>query len=76
MGWDTTIAFMHYGERFKRQRRLIEQTLTPRIVTNLYPLLLSATYTLLEDLLNSPEMFNEHFKKYLYRLVHFVANIY
>ncbi|KAH8116443.1 cytochrome P450 [Phellopilus nigrolimitatus] len=58
--WRYMLSFLSYGDRFKTQRRLIQQYLSPQAVTSLRPLQIEQVRILLKNLLNCPEEFRKH----------------
>lgn len=61
---------MSYGRKFTTHRRLVQQHFQPSVVAESYsPLMRQATRILLVDLLDRPECFVEHLKKFYNPLV-------
>lgn len=56
---------MPYGDRFKKQRKCLQDALMPKPVLLSYrPMQRRETYTLLQGLCESPERVNDHIKRY------------
>ncbi|KAF8142815.1 cytochrome P450 [Mycena galopus ATCC 62051] len=60
MGWDSDVALMKYGNRWRKNRRLLKKGFTPVIYR---PLELAATRNLLGHLLDSPDAFHAHLRQ-------------
>lgn len=55
---------MHYGDRFRRQRKWIHDAMAAKGALESYqPLMLRNVHVLLQDLLDSPSAFNDHLYK-------------
>lgn len=59
MGWDISVAFMKYGERWRSHRRLFQQVLNPRVVANFEAIQTDNINKYLGRLLNDPDHFSE-----------------
>lgn len=60
MGWDRVVAFLPYGEKFRRQRKMMHRHFSSEAVVRFRPLQRSELFTLLENLVRSPENFSQH----------------
>ncbi|KAI0779913.1 cytochrome P450 [Fomes fomentarius] len=70
MKWDSVINMMPYGDRFKKQRKYLQDALMPKPVLFSYrPMQRRETYTLLQGLCESPERVNDHIKRWSAALV-------
>ena len=65
MGWDKVLSFLPYGEKFRRHRRMMQQHFNSQAVSRLRPLQRKELYTMLENLIKSPEDYSHH----IFRLV-------
>lgn len=59
MGWDISVAFMKYGERWRSHRRLFQQVLNPRVVADFQQIQTENINKYLGRLLNDPDHFSE-----------------
>ena len=65
MGWDSVLAFLPYGDRFRKHRRLMQQHFNVQAVVNFRNLQKAEIYTLLQNLLIAPGQFRHHFHRYV-----------
>ncbi|KAI0331429.1 cytochrome P450 [Cubamyces sp. BRFM 1775] len=68
-GFGDLVPLTKYGERFKLERRLMNQALGLGAVEKWQPLVTNETHILLQHLLRSPETFVEHFRRYAGSLI-------
>ena len=64
MGWDKILAFLPYGDKFRKHRRMMQQHFNSQAVVGFRPLQRVELYTLLDNLLKSPENFAHHFHRF------------
>lgn len=64
MGWEAASTHVHYGPRFRKHRRFIQQTFNQRAVTALRPLQEEETLKLLIGLTHSPGRISQHLRRY------------
>ncbi|OSX56954.1 hypothetical protein POSPLADRAFT_1158493 [Postia placenta MAD-698-R-SB12] len=65
MGWDCVITHMTYGDRFRKHRRWISNAFQDKHSLGSYrPLQRREAYMLLSGLLQSPELFRSHIKRF------------
>ncbi|KAF7365140.1 Cytochrome p450 [Mycena venus] len=62
MGWESNIAFMHVGNRWRQQRRMFQQHFRPDASRNYRPTQMNKVHQLLQGLLSSPQDFRELIK--------------
>ncbi|KAH8114938.1 cytochrome P450 [Phellopilus nigrolimitatus] len=60
INWKYMLPFIRYGDRFRTQRRLMQQYLNSHAVISLRPLQAEQVSILLKNLLNCPEEFRHH----------------
>jgi cytochrome P450 len=65
MGWERNIALMPYGDRFRMHRRAIMEHLSPARTPEFRPLQREGACKLLLDLLDTPDAFFDHNRKYV-----------
>lgn len=65
MGWDRVLAFLPYGDRFRKHRKMIQQHFNAQAVVRFQPLQRTEIYVLLHNLLKSPEVFDNHIKRFV-----------
>ncbi|VDB95598.1 unnamed protein product [Peniophora sp. CBMAI 1063] len=58
------VAFTSYGNQFKRHRRLFTQAFGPQHIPAYRPLMLDATLDIIHRLIDTPEQFQTHFRRY------------
>ncbi|KZV68853.1 cytochrome P450 [Peniophora sp. CONT] len=63
-GCSDMVAFTGYGEQSKRQRRLFANAFGPQHIPAYRPLILDATMDVLRRLVDTPEQYQEHFRRY------------
>lgn len=61
----TAIIFMKYGPKWKQTRQLIHGWLGQRALTKYVPTQALSSYRLLQNLLDDPDHFAEHIRKYI-----------
>ncbi|KIM41937.1 hypothetical protein M413DRAFT_71520 [Hebeloma cylindrosporum] len=64
MGWETASTHLRYGPRFRKHRRFINQTFNPRALSAFRPLQEKEVLVLLEGMLQNPDAFVDHFRRY------------
>ncbi|KAJ7495381.1 cytochrome P450 [Mycena latifolia] len=60
IGWDDNIVLMKYGDTWRTNRRLLNQTFNVNAVRQYRPLELTASRAVLQRLLESPDAFFDH----------------
>jgi hypothetical protein len=65
MGWNPTIALMPYDARFRMHRRAMLEYLSPVQTAEFRPLQREGASKLLLDLLDTPDAFFDHNRKYV-----------
>lgn len=65
MGWDRALAFLPYGERFRKHRKMIQQHFNAQAVIRFQSLQRTEIYILLNNLLKSPEAFDNHIRRFV-----------
>ncbi|KAI0772509.1 cytochrome P450 [Trametes elegans] len=68
-GCENMVAFTRYGEKSRRQRRLMQKALGPGAIPTYHPLLEIETQALLKRLLDDPNNFDSHIRRYAGSLV-------
>ncbi|RXW15361.1 hypothetical protein EST38_g10493 [Candolleomyces aberdarensis] len=58
MGWDFNVAFMPYGARWRKNRRVAQHSLSPVATKEYRPYITKSTRKLLKRLLDDPDPFN------------------
>ena len=66
MGWDSVLTNLPYGERFRKHRRLIQEAFSPQAILAFRPLQRMEACTLLLGLLESPDSFMGHVRRFAY----------
>ncbi|KAJ7495372.1 cytochrome P450 [Mycena latifolia] len=61
IGWDYNVVLMKYGDTWRTNRRLLNQTFNVNAVRQYRPLELTASRTVLQQLLDNPDAFFDHF---------------
>ncbi|KAJ7495387.1 cytochrome P450 [Mycena latifolia] len=61
MGWDFNVALMPYGDTWRINRRLFNQTFNTKAARQYRPLELTASRALLQRLVDRPDSFFDHF---------------
>ncbi|KAF9005425.1 cytochrome P450 [Cyathus striatus] len=64
MGWENASTHAHYGPQFRKHRRFINSTFNQRVVEGFQPLQRKETLNLLENMLDSPNAFLQHFRRF------------
>lgn len=76
MSWDLALAFLRYGERFRKQRKLVQQHWNSQSVIAFRPSQMKETHTLLLNLVETPEYFQKHIERQVVDIISIkVANI-
>ncbi|KAI0701720.1 cytochrome P450 [Earliella scabrosa] len=63
-GCENMVAFTRYGDKSRRQRRLMVKALGPAAIPTYHPLLEIETHALLKRLLDEPKNYESHLKRY------------
>ncbi|KAI0637681.1 cytochrome P450 [Trametes polyzona] len=63
-GCENMVAFTRYGEKSRRQRRLMQKALGQAAIPNYYPLLEAETQALLKRILEDPVNYEVHIRRY------------
>jgi cytochrome P450 len=63
MGWEGTLSTQPYGDRFRKQRRLLNEYMNPQVLRRYYPLQELSTARLVRDVIKSPDALNAHVKR-------------
>jgi hypothetical protein len=66
MGWDFVTSFKGYGDEWRKHRRILHQQYRPAAVESYQPLELEKSRELLQNLIESPEEYSMHFRKYVF----------
>ncbi|GJJ13505.1 hypothetical protein Clacol_007759 [Clathrus columnatus] len=69
LGWDYNVAFMPYGDWWRRHIRALHQFFNSRAVLSYEPSKLKACRGLLQNLLKTPERFSEHIQFSMARVI-------
>ncbi|EAU87749.2 cytochrome P450 [Coprinopsis cinerea okayama7 len=64
MGWHSASTHVRYGPRFRKHRRFMNQIFNSRAISAFRPLQHKETLTAMEGLLNSPDSFVDHFRRF------------
>ena len=62
VGWEWSLAFMPYGQWWRRHRRAFWQHYNPAVIPTYYEDLERGAHRLLSRLLARPETLNEHLR--------------
>lgn len=65
LGWSTSLPFLNYGERFKRQRRMIQRYFDPSSVKMFSGFQQQGVHLYLGQLLQDPEEFKDVAQRYV-----------
>ncbi|GJJ13544.1 hypothetical protein Clacol_007799 [Clathrus columnatus] len=68
-GWDYNMAFIRYGDWWRRHMRTFHQFFNSKAVGTFEPVKLKTRRQLLRNLLDTPENFSEHFKYSVGRVI-------
>ncbi|PCH39679.1 cytochrome P450 [Wolfiporia cocos MD-104 SS10] len=70
LGWVADIAFMEYGERWKKHRKWAQSAYNDKVTLRTYrPVQTREVYALLSNFLNTPDEFHMHIKRYVAALI-------
>ncbi|KAF8904513.1 cytochrome P450 [Mucidula mucida] len=61
-GWHINMGLKHYGDDWRRDRRLLHQRLRREESSKLHPVEMNKTRELLTELLNAPKKYHHHFE--------------
>ncbi|EKM54592.1 uncharacterized protein PHACADRAFT_258552 [Phanerochaete carnosa HHB-10118-sp] len=64
IGWTDMLGFLPYGEQFHKQRKLFQQAFTKQGCVVFQPSQLSQTHVLLKKVLQDPERFDDHVRRF------------
>ncbi|KAF4611646.1 hypothetical protein D9613_003745 [Agrocybe pediades] len=64
MGWESASTHQRYGPRFRKHRRFINQIFNQRAISAFRPLQDREVLILLENMLNAPEAFVDHLRRF------------
>lgn len=65
VGWSKTLALMPYGDTFRGVRKFFHQSIGPREVEKVIPLVGEETTKFLVDLLHTPDQVTERIRKFV-----------
>ncbi|KAG5645608.1 hypothetical protein DXG03_005746 [Asterophora parasitica] len=63
-GWEVNMGLKHYGNEWRRDRRVLHQRFRREAASSLHPLELAKSRALLQNVLRDPKDFEGHFKLY------------
>ncbi|KAG6861527.1 hypothetical protein C0995_015260 [Termitomyces sp. Mi166 len=63
-GWEVNMGLKHYGNEWRRDRRVLHQRFRREAAAQLHPLELAKSRALLQNMLQDPKDFEGHFKLY------------
>ncbi|KAG1736610.1 cytochrome P450 [Suillus paluster] len=63
-GCDNMVAFTPYGDRARRQRKLMQKAFGPAVIPTYHPLMQMETSPFLKRLVSSPLKFQDHIRRY------------
>lgn len=66
MGWSLSLPFLPYGNRFRRQRRVMQRYFDAQAVDVFKPTQVERVQAFLGDLLQSPDDFREAIHRWLH----------
>ncbi|THV04329.1 cytochrome P450 [Dendrothele bispora CBS 962.96] len=64
MGWHNASTHVRYGPRFRKHRRFIHQTFNEQAARSLRPIQERETLTLIRGLMESPEQYSQHVRRF------------
>jgi cytochrome P450 len=67
MGWGSILAQLSGGPKFRKHRKITQETMGPRYVNEYIPLQKKTTYTFLADIGDTPASFVDHIKRWDFR---------
>ncbi|KAJ6508728.1 cytochrome P450 [Mycena sanguinolenta] len=62
IGWESNVAFMPMGDRWRKHRRMLQQHFRRDMSRNYHTIQMKKVHQLLQGLLSSPQAFREHLK--------------
>jgi cytochrome P450 len=65
MGWGAILAFLPYGDRFRRQRRLVQNHFNQQAVAAYQPVQQKEIYGMVNRLMKTPEEFVHHIHRHV-----------
>ncbi|KAJ7651442.1 cytochrome P450 [Mycena rosella] len=63
-GCDDMVAFTRYGDKSKRQRRLLNQAFGVQVIPSYHPLIQSETHSFIRRLVADPSKYMDHLRRY------------
>lgn len=76
MGWDWLFSTMPYGPRWRDHRSLFHRHFRRHMTSGYYPIILKETRTTLRNLLDSPQLYAHHIRRYaLPNLLNLLLNV-
>lgn len=60
MGWDKVMSFLPYGNKYRRQRKMMMQRFNAQAIADYRPIQQRELHKLLNNLLDAPEGFYHH----------------
>lgn len=64
IGWEGALFFLPYGNKFRRQRKIMQQHFNPQTIQSFRVLQRAELYILLNKLVSSPEHFSNHISRF------------
>ena len=65
-GMSDIVPLTRYGDRFRLERRLMNRVLSPSAIEQWQPVMTKEVHRLLKQLLDEPEEYVAHIKRYAY----------
>lgn len=65
MGWDWLFSSMPYGPRWRAHRSLFHRHFRRHMTSSYHTVVLKETHTTLRNLLDSPELYAHHIRRYV-----------
>jgi hypothetical protein len=69
MGWDFVTSFKPYNDQWRKHRRILHQSYRSAAVGSYRPMVLDNSRELVQNLIESPEEYSMHFRKYVFHIV-------
>ena len=67
MGWGSILSQLSVGPKFRKHRKITQETMGPRYMNEHVPLQKKTTYTFLADIGDTPTNFPDHIKRWDFR---------
>ena len=67
MGWGSILSQLSGGPKFRKHRKITQETMGPRYMNEYIPLQKRTTYTFLTDVGDTPANFVDHIKRWDFR---------